>query len=98
MSRRKQCAVCGDTCAVNVRRVWRRDSDGKTVNICMACAEAGRVNAQSIDNYTGKATIYDPSTDNAATSYYRGRSNLGTQLREAGGRNGRMAIPRKVNG
>lgn len=55
---RKQCAVCGDTCGTNVRLAWRRDRDGKTVNVCMACAEAGRVNADSIDNFTGKATQY----------------------------------------
>ena len=63
----KRCAVCGDKNAVNVRLVWRRDSDGKTVNVCCACAEAGRVNENSIDNYTTKDTIY---TERLTMSHY----------------------------
>lgn len=55
---KKRCAVCGDTHETNVRLAWRRDSDGKTVNICLACAEAGKVNEKSIDNYTTQDTLY----------------------------------------
>lgn len=55
---KKRCAVCGDTTAMNVRLAWRRDRDGKIVNICCACAEAGRVNENSIDNYTTEDTLY----------------------------------------
>ena len=54
----KRCAVCGDTTKLNVRLAWRRDSDGKTVNVCCACAEAGAVNEKSIDNYTTEDTLY----------------------------------------
>lgn len=81
----KQCAVCGDTCEMNVRLAWRRDRDGRTVNVCMACREAGRVNENSIDNYCNEATEYvgsDNSTKAQATmgDYYKSRSNF------AGGR------------
>ena len=54
----KRCAVCGDTTKLNVRLAWRRIRDGKTVNVCCACAEAGAVNENSIDNYTTKDTLY----------------------------------------
>lgn len=55
---RKRCAVCGDTTKLNVRYGWRRDRDGKTVNVCVACREVGRINENSIDNFTTKDTIY----------------------------------------
>ena len=56
--KRKRCAVCGDRCETNVRLAWRRDSDGKTVNVCMACAEENKVNAESIDNFKTSDTVY----------------------------------------
>lgn len=88
---RKQCAVCGDTCSTNVRLAWRRDRDGKKVNVCCLCAESGKVNADSIDNFTGKATEYVASENrerkNARMhSYYFGKSHLG-----GGKARGRMA-------
>lgn len=55
---RRRCAVCGDRCASNVRLAWRRDRDGKTVNVCFACAEENKVNEHSIDNFTTKDTLY----------------------------------------
>lgn len=60
---KKRCAVCGDTTALNVRLAWRRDRDRKTVNICCACAEAGAVNENSIDNYTTADTLYTGSVE-----------------------------------
>lgn len=47
----KLCAVCGDTCHVNVRLLWRRSRDQKLFDVCLACAEADRVNEHSVDNY-----------------------------------------------
>ena len=82
---KKRCAVCGDTTLLNVRLAWRRDRDGKTVNVCCACAEAGRVNEKSIDNYTTADTIYKEETaqkrvvlKDTMSSYYRngGRSSV----------------------
>ena len=58
MTMKKRCAVCGDTHKTNVRLAWRRDSDGRIVNVCCACAEAGKVNEKSIDNYTTQDTLY----------------------------------------
>ena len=55
---KKRCAVCGDTTKMNVRLVWRRERDGKTVNVCCACAESHKVNEDSIDNYTTDDTLY----------------------------------------
>lgn len=53
VSRKKKCAVCGDTHTTNVRLVWKRTSDQKEFDICMMCAEAGKVNAESVDTYGG---------------------------------------------
>lgn len=54
---KRQCAVCGDTCATNVRFKWRRLSDGKVFNICAMCAEEkGKVNETSVDNFQTKYT------------------------------------------
>lgn len=47
----KVCAVCGDYHATNVRLVWERTKDRKRFNICCACAEADKVNAESVNNY-----------------------------------------------
>ena len=55
---KKRCAVCGDTTKLNVRLAWKRDSDGKEVNVCLACAEADKVNENSIDNFTTEDTLY----------------------------------------
>ena len=55
----KRCAVCGDTTPTNVRMAWRRERDGKTVNICCACAEADRVNENTIDNHTSDDTLFN---------------------------------------
>lgn len=85
---KKQCAVCGDTCGTNVRLAWRRDRDGRTVNVCMACAEAGKVNAESIDNFTGKATQYvpvetsiKPRKTSATGFYFDGKTHMGVRGR-----------------
>lgn len=79
----KRCAVCGDTTALNVKLAWRRDSDGKVVNVCCLCAESGKVNEHSIDNYTTEDTIVNvvgaaKSTKElkTMTDYYRKRTNL----------------------
>ena len=55
---KKRCAVCGDTTKSNVRLAWRRERDGKEVNVCCTCAEAGLVTEDSIDNYTTEDTLY----------------------------------------
>ena len=85
---KKRCAVCGDTCATNVKLAWRRDVDGKMVNVCMMCAESGKVNAQSIDNYTDKETIYVPTDESkiherksTLARYYVKNSLLGNTSR-----------------
>lgn len=84
----KQCAVCGDTCSTNVRLAWRRDRDGKTVNVCMACAESHKVNENSIDNFTGKATLYVPvenstktQSGNKCSMHYMGKTHMGVRGR-----------------
>lgn len=51
MGHPKRCAVCGDTCHVNVQLLWRRDSDQKLFDVCLLCAEADKVNETSVDNY-----------------------------------------------
>lgn len=53
---KRVCAVCGDDCQNNVLMKWQRDSDRKVFNICMLCAEMGKVNAQSVDNIKRKGT------------------------------------------
>lgn len=50
---KKTCAVCGDTCKTNVKLTWKRDSDGNCYSVCCACAEADKVNADSVENYKG---------------------------------------------
>lgn len=80
---KKRCAVCGDRCATNVRLKWRRDSDGKTVNVCMMCAETGKVNAESINNFQTKDTLAEAPVENSTkpgspmSAYYRTTSRLG---------------------
>ena len=72
---KKRCAVCGDTCVTNVVFGWRRDSDGRTVNICMNCRAENKVNAESIDNYTTADTLYKAvnkrSTGARMSDYHR---------------------------
>lgn len=85
---KKRCAVCGDTTELNVRLAWRRDSDGKTVNVCCACAEAGAVNEHSIDNYTTEDTLYKEETTkrhsgshNTTGDHFKGHSTFGRRSR-----------------
>lgn len=47
----KRCAVCGDTCYVNVRLLWRRSRDKKLFDVCLLCSETGKVNEHSVDNF-----------------------------------------------
>lgn len=83
----KRCAVCGDTTKLNVRLAWRRDRDGRTVNICCLCAESGKVNENSIDNFTTEDTLYKeeksdtPKTQNTMRAYYNGKSAFGGKMR-----------------
>ena len=51
MGHPKRCAVCGDTCYVNVRLLWRRSCDQKLFDVCLACAEANHVNEHTVDTY-----------------------------------------------
>ena len=51
MNKSKICAVCGDDCKNNVRLKWKRKKDGKTFNVCCLCAEGGRVNEKSVNNF-----------------------------------------------
>ena len=82
MATKRRCAVCGDTTTLNVRLAWERDSDGKRVNVCCLCAESGKVNAESIDNFTTKDTLYGEKAEVQKTvsgtmaSFYRGQSNF----------------------
>ena len=85
---RKRCAVCGDTTKLNVRLAWRRDRDGKTVNVCCLCAESGLVNEHSIDNYTTKDTLYKEETAtentkkvNTMSAHYVCRSAFNRRMR-----------------
>ena len=52
---KRMCAVCGDKTQINVRKLWQRHSDKKVFNTCMACAEAGKVNADSVKEITDEA-------------------------------------------
>ena len=45
---KKKCAVCGDTHQTNIIYKWQRNSDGTVFHICGLCAEAGKVNAESV--------------------------------------------------
>ena len=50
----KKCAVCGDTCELNVRLKWLRKSDHLVFDVCLACAEiSGKVNAEAVNNFGG---------------------------------------------
>lgn len=82
---KKRCAVCGDTTSLNVRLVWRRDRDGKTVNVCCLCAESGLVNENSIDNYTTDDTLYTGSETETE------RKTMGSHYRCSGSVFGRRA-------
>lgn len=56
---RPKCACCGDTTSINVRLCWRRDSDQKLFDICLACAETpGKVNPESVNAY-GPSAVQD---------------------------------------
>lgn len=46
--KRKKCAVCGDMCQTNVIFKWRRDCDGIIFHVCARCAEAKKVDANSV--------------------------------------------------
>ena len=67
---RKRCSVCGDTCQTNVKFVWERASDEKRFDICGLCAESGRVNAESVNNYPSTYTD-DRISPVELTSYER---------------------------
>ena len=86
----KRCAVCGDRTALNVRLAWRRDSDGKTVNVCCACAESGKVNENSIDNFTTEDTLYK---GNAETEKKQ-QTTMGSHYRRQGSAFARKAYSR----
>ncbi|MBO5505355.1 MAG: hypothetical protein J5984_02640 [Clostridia bacterium] len=88
---RRKCAVCGDTNQTNVRLKWQRHSDSKVFHVCCACAEANRVNADSVQEkvtktYTTVDSEYVASTD---TGTLRQRPALSTGAR------GRIARIRK---
>lgn len=55
---RPKCAVCGNTCSLDVGLCWRRDRDGKLFDVCYMCAETHKVNEHSVDNY-GPSPIQD---------------------------------------
>lgn len=56
---RPKCACCGDTTSINVRLCWRRDSDQKLFDICLACAETpGKVNPENVNAY-GPSAVQD---------------------------------------
>jgi ssDNA-binding Zn-finger/Zn-ribbon topoisomerase 1 len=46
--KRRMCAVCGDKCQINVILKWQRTFDSKVFHVCLACAEANKVNAKSV--------------------------------------------------
>ena len=43
------CAVCGKVCGSHFH--WEREKDGKIFSVCLACAEANDVNAESVNNF-----------------------------------------------
>ena len=93
----KRCAVCGDTTELNVRLAWRRDSDGKTVNVCCLCAESGKVNETSIDNFTTEDTIYvEKSVRSENRHSTMGSFFAGGRSAFAGGKRSRNAYARRV--
>lgn len=51
----KRCAVCGDHHEMNVRLRWCRFEDEMVFDVCCLCAETGKVNSESVDNF-GKPT------------------------------------------
>lgn len=51
MGHPKRCAVCGNTRYDQVTLVWRRDSDNKLFDVCLACAQAHAVNETSVDKF-----------------------------------------------
>lgn len=55
---RPKCAVCGDTCSLNVCLCWKRDRDQKLFDVCLMCAETHKVNEHSVDNF-GPSPIQD---------------------------------------
>ena len=55
---RPKCAVCGDTTSINVRLCWRRHADNLLFDICLVCAEADAVNAESVNTY-GPSAVQD---------------------------------------
>ena len=63
MKRERQCAVCGDKTKLNVRLVWIRDFDQQEFNICLACAEAGKVNETSVENFPGGIKMTNRESD-----------------------------------
>lgn len=50
---RKKCAVCGDTHKTNVRLKWVREFDLLVFDVCMMCAETGKVNENSVNTFGG---------------------------------------------
>jgi uncharacterized membrane protein len=50
--KKKVCAVCGDSSQVNVVLKWKRDRDGKVFDVCLYCAEQGKVNQESVEGYS----------------------------------------------
>lgn len=61
MSKRKQCAVCGDKIQTNVKLKWQRHSDNTIFNVCCACAEVpNKVNEHSVQMKENKTyTTYN---------------------------------------
>ena len=73
MNKGKVCAVCGDDCVNSVRLKWKRKKDNKTFNVCCLCAEGGRVNEKSVDNFgycTGATATAEQKIDRNA--HFRG--------------------------
>ena len=91
---RRRCAVCGDTCITNVRLVWKRDSDDKLFNVCCACAEAGKVNSVSVDNYTTEDTVGHISPRTQSIIRNRALTSVRGTARLANGHRVQVLLPR----
>lgn len=70
---RPKCACCGDITSINVRMCWKRDRDGLLFDICLLCAEGGKVNPESVNAY-GPSAIQDIEEYKA---WYEARTEAG---------------------
>lgn len=52
---KKQCAVCLDKTQANVVMKWIRHADGQVFNVCLHCAEQGKVSEDTVHQYVTRS-------------------------------------------